>query len=64
MKSELGTLADLGQWPGIKIGYHSVICHAYENVMNACAIANATLRFQSLARARNVSMTPSVSSTS
>jgi len=37
MKSEVSSLADLGQWPSIEIGSHSVIRHAYENVLNACA---------------------------
>jgi hypothetical protein len=31
------SLADLGDWPSIEIGSHSVIRHAYENVLNACA---------------------------
>ena len=33
----MDTLPDLGNWPSIKIGSHSVIRHAYQNVLNACA---------------------------
>jgi hypothetical protein len=33
----MDTLADLGNWPSIEIGSHSVIRHAYQNVLNACA---------------------------
>jgi hypothetical protein len=31
------SLADIGDWPRIEIGSHSVIRHAYENVLTACA---------------------------
>jgi hypothetical protein len=33
----MSSLAELGDWPSIEIGSHSVIRHAYENVLNACA---------------------------
>jgi hypothetical protein len=33
----MGSLADLGHWPSIEVRSHSVIRHAYENVLNACA---------------------------
>jgi hypothetical protein len=31
------SLADIGDWPRIEIGSHSVIRYAYENVLTACA---------------------------
>jgi hypothetical protein len=36
-RCEMSSLAELGDWPSIEIGSHSVIRHAYENVLNACA---------------------------
>ena len=39
MKSEtdIPSLSDIGEWPRIEIGSHSVIRHAYENILTACA---------------------------
>ena len=39
MKSETETpsLSEIGEWPRVQIGSHSVIRHAYENVLTACA---------------------------
>lgn len=31
------SLADVGDWPRVEIGSHSVIRHAYESVLIACA---------------------------
>jgi hypothetical protein len=33
----MDSLANLGNWPGIEIGSHGVIRHAYQNTLNACA---------------------------